>query len=261
MWPNLIAAFQILLMRKLFSAYLCILSLNSFAQNKPVIYQQQSWAGYFLQVKFSKHWGIGFDSEIHTNDNYFNGFSQVTFRLAGTYYNNKQNKFSVGYGYSDFFPGENHKYISIPEQFAWQQYQWYHYSKKTKLMQWVRIEEKFKNDVIDNYTAANSYTLTYKARYNIFYQISLNKKGMIPRSLSLAMGNELYLYYGPHIQNQVFDQNRIFLGFSYLVNAHDNLQFGVMNILQKDVSGNQFKDNNVLRISFFQNIGLIRHSE
>ena len=128
-------------------------------------------------------------------------------------------------------------------------------------MQWVRIEEKFKNDVIDNNTAAGTYTLTYKARYNFFYQVSLNKKGFVPKSLALAMGDELYLYYGPHIQNQVLDQNRVFLGFSYLVNAHDNLVFGVMNILQEDVSGTQFKDNNVLRVSFFQNIGLIKHAE
>ena len=238
-----------------------MLSLYSSAQNKPVIFQQQSWAGYSPQVKFSTHWGTWFDSEIHTNDHYFNAFSQATFRLGGTYYNNKQNKFTVGYGYTDFFPGDNHQYISIPEHFVWQQYQWFHYFKKSKLMQWVRLEEKYINDVIDNYSSANTYTLTYKARYNIFYQISLNKKGMIAKSLSLAMGDEFYLYYGPHIQNQVFDQNRIFLGFSYLVNAHDNLQFGVMNILQEDVSGKQFKDNNVLKVSFFQNIGLIKHSE
>jgi len=248
-------------MRKFFFVSLYLLSLNSFAQKKPVIFQQQTWAGYFPQVKLSKHIGLWFDSEIHTNDNYFSGFSQATFRLGGTYYNNKLNKFTVGYGYTDYFPGDNHQFISISEHFAWQQYQWFKYYKKSKLMQWVRLEEKFKNDVIDNYTAANTYTLTYRVRYNFFYQLSLNKKGLIPKSLALALGDELYLYYGPHIQNQVFDQNRVFIGFSYLVNAHDYLVFGLNNILQEDVSGTQFKDNNVLKISFFQNIGHIKRAE
>ncbi|MCW3088231.1 MAG: hypothetical protein JWQ78_1617, partial [Sediminibacterium sp.] len=230
------------------------------AQHKPVVYQQQSWVGYYPQVKFSKHWGLWFDSEIHTNDHYFNGFSQATFRLAGTYYNNRLNKFTVGYGYTDFFPGENHAFVSIPEHFAWQQYQWYHNTRKHKLMQWLRLEERFKNDVVDNYTAADTYTFTYRARYNVYYQLPLTKKGLVAHSLAVAMGDELYLYYGPRVQNHVFDQNRVFLGLSYAVNGHDNLVLGVMNMLQEDLSG-QFKDNNVLRLSFFQNVGTVRHVE
>ena len=242
-------------MRTLFISLLLLFSLYATAQNKRVLYQEQTWLGYSPQIKLSKHWGLWFDSEIHTNDHYFNGFSQATFRVAGTYYNRKNNKFTGGYGYTDFFPGENHAYISIAEHFAWEQYQWFRNTKKTKLMQWVRVEEKFKKNVVDNYTAADNSTLVYKARYNILYQISLSSKGMVPKALALSMGDELYLYYGPHVNNHLFDQNRIFIGLSYSVNAHDNLQVGVMNMLQEDLSG-QFKDTNVLRFSFFQNIDL-----
>lgn len=128
-------------------------------------------------------------------------------------------------------------------------------------MQWVRLEEKIKKDVLDNHTAADTYTFLYRLRYNFFYQISLNRKGMIPKALSVAFGDELYLYYGPHVNNHLFDQNRVFAGFSYAVNAHDNLVFGVMNLLQQDLSGNQFRDNNVLRISFFENIGYSKRPE
>lgn len=233
-----------------------LFSLHSFAQNKPVIYQQQSWAGWFPQVKFSQHWGIWFDSELHTNDHYFNGFSQTAFRLGLSYYNNKGNKFTVGYGYADYFPGENHQFVSIPEHHSWEQYQWFHNSKKQKLMQWLRLEQKFKGNVIDDHTPPTDYTLSYKLRYEIFYTLSLTKRGIIPGSLSLAAGNELYLYYGPHIPNHLFDQNRIFLGFSYAVNAHDNLVFGVSNIFQENGSGTGYMDMNVLRLSLFQNITL-----
>jgi hypothetical protein len=69
------------------------------------------------------------------------------------------------------------------------------------------------------------------------------------------MGDEIYLYYGPRVANHLFDQNRVFIGFSYAVNAHDNLVFGMMNMFQEDQSGNQYKNNNVLRLSLFQNIG------
>ncbi len=236
--------------------FLPFFTLPAGAQDKPVSYVQQSWIGWYPQVKFSKHWGAWFDSELHTTDHYFNGFSQGILRLAGTYYNNKGNKFTAGYGYADYFPGDNHKFISIPEHYSWEQYQWFRNTRKHKLMQWLRMEQKFKQNVIDDYTADNSYTLTYKLRYNILYTLSLNKRGLVPGALSLALGNELYLYYGPHISNHLFDQNRVFIGFSYAVNNHDNFVFGVTNIFQENGAGNSYLNNNVLRVSLFQNIGL-----
>ncbi len=246
-------------MRKTLLLFTILFSLQSFAQNKPVAYLQQSWLGYYPQIKLSQHWGLWFDSEIHTTDHYFNGVSQAVFRLAGTYYNKKQNKFTAGYGFTDYLPGDNHKYISIPEHFIWEQYQCYAYPGKSKIMQWFRLEQKFKEDVIDNYTPANTYTLTYKARYNFYCAMPLSKKGLKANTLAVAVGDELYLYYAPHLPNHLFDQNRIFLGFSYAVNSHDNLVFGVMNMYQEDVSGASFKDNNVLRVSLFQNIGMKSH--
>lgn len=226
------------------------------AQSKPVRYEQQAWAGWFPQIRFSKHFGLWADAEIHTADHYFNGFSQATVRLAATYYNNRSNKFTAGYGFTDLFPGENHPDVALQEHFGWEQYQCYHIRQKTKLMQWVRAEQKFRNSAIDSHTASSDYTLTHKLRYNIFYQVALNKKGLVPHALALAMGNELYLYYSPNAHNHLFDQNRIFLGFSYAVNGHDNLVFGITNILQENSAGTAYTNTNVLRVSLFQNFGL-----
>ena len=251
----LIAASHTLMHKRLLLPFL-FFTLHSFSQNKPVVYQQQSWMGWYPQVKFSKHWGTWFDSEIHTSDHYFNGFSQAVFRLAATYYNKKGNKFTAGYGYTDYFPGDNHKFISIPEHHAWEQYQWYKNTKKHKLMQWFRMEQKFKENVIDDYTADNSYTLIYRLRHNIYYTLSLSKRGLVPGALSLAIGNELYLYYGPGSANHLFDQDRVFLGFSYALNSHDNFVLGVTNIFQENAAGTSYLNNNVFRVSLFQNIGL-----
>lgn len=247
-------------MRNVYFLFLLLLSSLAVAQDKPLIYQQQTWISYNPQVKFSRHWGLWFDSELHTSEHYFNGFSQATFRLGGTYFTNKLNKITAGYGYTDYFPGENHAYISLPEHFAWQQYQWYRLINKNRLMQWVRIEEKWKRDVSDNYTLADTYTFIYRVRYQINYQVPLSKEGIVARSLALAMNNELYLYYGPHTQNHIFDQDRVFVGLSYALNANNSVLLGVLNILQEELSG-QFKYNNVLRLSFSQNIGRIRHLE
>lgn len=243
-------------MNRRFILPLLLVSVHAFAQNKPVVYEQQSWAGWYPQVQFSKHWGAWMDAEIHTTDHYFNGFSQAVFRLAASYYNNKGNKFTAGYGYTAYFPGDNHPFITIPEHFGWEQYQWFSSNKKQKLMQWLRLEQKFKNDIIDDHTLATTYSFSHKLRYNIFYLLSLSKRGMVPKSISLALGDELYLYYEPNGHNHLFDQNRVFLGLSYALNAHDILVIGVNNIFQENGAGTVYINNNVLRVSLFQNIHL-----
>jgi hypothetical protein len=231
------------------------LPLALFAQQKSVVYEQQFWLGYNANIKLNSRWGIWLDGEIHTNDNYFNNFSQYTLRFAGTYFLKNNNKFTAGYGYTDYLPGEGHKNISIPEHQLWQQFQWFNNVSKHKLMQWVRLEQKWKENVLNDSTAANDYTNTYKFRYNIFYSLPLSKRGFNPKSLSLAFIDELYLYYGATIANHIFDQNRIFIGLSYAVNKHDNFVFGYMNIQQQNPAATQLRISSVIKATLFLNLG------
>ena len=225
------------------------------AQQKSVVYEQQIWPGYNANIKFNGMWGIWVDGELHTNDHYFNNFSQFTLRFAATYFLKNNNKFTAGYGITDYLPGDGHKNIAIPEHQLWQQFQWFNNTTKHKLMQWVRLEQKWKENVLNDSTAADDYTNTYKLRYNFFYTLSLNKNGFHPNALSLAFGDELYLYYGATISNHIFDQNRVFVGFSYAVNKHDNFVFGYMNIEQQNSAATQLKISSVIKATLFLNIG------
>jgi hypothetical protein len=229
--------------------------LALFAQQKQVVYEQQIWLGYNANIKFNSRWGIWLDGEIHTTDNYFNNFSQLTLRFAGTYFLKNKNKFTAGYGYSNNFPIDGQSKISIPEHFIWEQFQWFNNGTKHKLMQWLRLEQKWKENLLNDSTVAGSYTNTNKLRYNIFYQLPLSKKGFIPKSLSLAFGDELYLYYGSTIANHVFDQNRVFIGFSYALNKHDNFVFGYQNILQQNAAATTLKISSIIKGTLFLNIG------
>jgi hypothetical protein len=222
---------------------------------KPVQYEQQTWAGYNINYKLHPRWGLWLDGEVHTKDHFFNEYSQMTFRFAGSYYLKNKNRFSAGYGFTDFFPGDNHKQIAIPEHFLWQQFQFFMNTSKHKLMNWVRVEEKWKANVLNDSTTAGSYTNYYKLRYNVFYQLPLSRDGFAPKTLSLALGDEIYLYYGPTLSNHVFDQNRLFLGFNYALNKHDNLVFGYLNILQQNQAGTQYKNSSILKATMFWNFG------
>lgn len=222
---------------------------------KTVVYEQQIWPGYNANIKFNSRWGIWLDGEVHTNDHYVHHFSQFTLRFAGTYFLKNNNKFTAGYGYTDFFPNEGHKNFSIPEHFTWQQFQWFNNTSKHKLMQWVRTEEKWKENQLNDSTLANDFVSTYKIRYNVFYTLPLSNKGFASKSLSFALGDELYLYYSPTLSNHVFDQNRVFVGFSYAVNKHDNFVFGYLNIQQQNTSATQLKISSIIKATLFLNIG------
>ena len=226
------------------------------AQTKQTAYSNQIWYGYYPQFKLSKHWGLGSDWELHSKEIFFDNFSRSVFRLAVTYYVTDVTKITAGYCYINDYPADNHLFVSLPEHQGWQQLQWFTYYRKKKLMQWLRLEERYKRNVMDNYTLADSYTFSYRARYNFFYQLPLSKKGIVAHSLSAVIGDELYINFGKNIVNNYFDQNRIFLGLSYAVNAHDNLVFGYMNLFQQLAAGNQYKSMNVIRLSFFQNVDL-----
>ncbi|HVZ25698.1 MAG TPA: DUF2490 domain-containing protein [Sediminibacterium sp.] len=223
------------------------------AQSHPLTSSFQSWAGYYPQVRFSKHWGVWVDMELHSGDAYA-GVSQSVFRLAGTWYNNRNNKFTAGYGHTQYYQGTGK--VAVPEDFSWQQYQWYTRPGRSKIMQWLRLEQKWKRNTIADKELAPGSQFSWKLRYEIFATLPLSKRGLVPGSLAIALGNEIYLYDAPGQPNHFFDQNRVFTGFSLAVNSHDNLVFGCTHILQENSAANQFKYLNVLRLSFFENIRL-----
>ena len=231
-----------------------ICTASALSQQKKYTYGNQIWYGYYPQFRLSNRWGIWNDWELHSKENFVEGTSQIVFRLAATYYFLSGNKLTAGYGYSNAYPGDNHLYISQPEHFGWQQMQWYNSFRKKKLMQWLRLEERYKRHVIDNYTLADYYDFTYRARYEAYYQMPLSKAGISRHHFSLTLGEEIYINFGKSIINNYFDQNRVSCGFSYMVNNHDNLVLSYMNLFQQLASGNQYKNFNVIRLSFFQNL-------
>ena len=76
---------------------------------------------------------------------------------------------------------------------------------------------------------------------------------MTEHHLSAVISDELYINFGKNIVNNYFDQNRVFLGAGYMVNRNDNLVVGYMNIFQQQPTGNQYKQLNVIRLSYFGN--------
>ncbi|MBC7904538.1 MAG: DUF2490 domain-containing protein, partial [Gemmatimonadaceae bacterium] len=173
-----------------------------------------------------------------------------------TYYVNDAAKLTAGYAFVNFFPSDNHKKISQPEHRIWQQFQWHTKFQRNRLMQWFRLEERFRRKIKNDSTLSDGYLFNYRVRYNVWYEIPFGKKGVVPGAVSLVLNDEVHVNFGKEIVYNYFDQNRFFLGLKYQFSEHNNIQAGYMNIFQQLAAGNQYRSTHAARIFFFQNLDL-----
>ena len=216
----------------------------------------QLWFGYFNQVRLTNKFGIWSDFHLRTKEEFVNNFSQSIVRLGLTYYVNDVTKLTAGYAYVSIYPADAHKKITQPEHRPWQQIQWHTKYGKKRMMQWVRLEERFRRKILNDSALADGSNFNFRLRYNFWYEVPLSKKGIVPNSLSLVINDEVHVNFGKQIVYNYFDQNRFFVGLKYQLNEHDNLQFGYMNLFQQLSAGNKYRDLHTLRLFYFQNLDL-----
>jgi len=216
----------------------------------------QLWFGYFNQLRFSNKFGAWTDLHLRTKEDFVNDLSQSIIRLGITYYVNDATKLTAGYAYVSHFPADGHKEVTQPENRLWQQIQWHTKYGKKRMMQWFRLEERFRRKILDDSTLADGSSFNYRMRYNFWYDIPLSKKGIVPKSFSFVVNNELHVNFGKQVVYNYFDQNRFFIGLKYQVSEHDNIQFGYMNLFQQLPNGNKYRSIDAIRLFYFQNFDL-----
>ena len=238
----------------LFYIFFFLLHSNLFSQTKQTESKQQTWLGYFNQTRLSNKWGTWTDLHLRTKEDFVSDISQSILRFGLTYYLNDDTKLTAGYAYVSHYPADNHKNVTMPEHRPWQQLQWHTRNPKFRLMQWIRLEERFRRKILNDDELAEGYNFNFRARYNILAQFPLSKKSFQSKTFSFVVNDEVHVNFGKQIVYNYFDQNRFFVGFAFHVNKHDNLQFGYMNVFQQLASGNKYRSNHVARVFYFHNL-------
>ena len=228
------------------------------AQEKQTQQVEQVWMGYLNQTRFSNRWGIWFDAQLRTKEDFVQDLAQSILRPGLTYYLSDATKLTVGYAWVNHFPAEGHQDVSQPEHRPWQQVQWHTRYAKTRTMQWVRLEERFRRKIENDSTLAEGYNFNFRLRYNFLFQVPLTAGEIKPGAVSLILNDEVHINFGKEIVYNYFDQNRFFLGVSYQVNQHDNLQVGYMNLFQQLPAGNRYRTIHAARLFYFHNLDLRR---
>jgi hypothetical protein len=234
--------------------FACSFSLVFSQTNKKTTEVTQIWLGYFNQTRLSNKLGLWGDFGLRTKENFVDNFSQSLARVGLTYYLNDVTKLTAGYGYITHYPAEGHSQVSQVEHRPWQQIQWHNRYAKTRMMQWLRLEERYRQKILNDSTIGKGFSFNYKIRYNLFFEVPFSLKPQ--NKFSFVLNDEVHINFGKQVVYNYFDQNRFFVGFKYNTSQHDNLQLGYMNVFSQLASGNSYRNNHVIRLFYFQNLDL-----
>ena len=226
-------------------AFFLLIPITLNAQHKTV-HDNLLWAGYYNTIQLNNHLSIVSDAQVRSRD-WVNQWSQMLVRSGLSYSFN--NKLVIAGGMAFF---KNAQYINKllflkNEWRPWQEFSYQIKFSKTDLIQRLRTEQRFLQQVLDN-KLTGRYQYVFRVRYRIDWQLPLNE------DLKFGLGNEV-LVNPMYIQNnRFFDQNRTFAGINFTVSSSTSLQFQYLKIFQWRSNLSEFEDQNIIRLNVNQKI-------
>lgn len=217
------------------------------------------WIGWLNQTKLTDKWSLYLDAHFRTADHLIDGHSFNIYDAGISYFIRPQVKLTAAYGYIHEFPAAGHKLISRPEHRPWQQLQWNTRYGKQRMMQWIRVEERFRRKVSNDSVLGSGYNFNWRLRHLLLYEVPLSKHAFEPGTFAWVISNEVFLNMGHEVVNNIFDQNRFFTGLRLQVNRHDYVQIGYLNLFQPTSTPGEYKDQHVLRMYYYQQLDWSKH--
>lgn len=237
-----------------FPVYLLFTLFPTFLfSQKTVTTDQQTWVAFFSQARLSERWGLWFDGHFRLKDDFFGAPATAIFRPGITYYAYDDLRLTAGYAFINHFPAEGHEDISRPEHRPWQQVQWFSKFPQIRLMNWVRLEERFQRKILNSSELDEGYIFNWRVRYNLAAFFPLTKKGFAPGGLQFLLNDEAHVAFGKNVVYNHFDQNRFFAALVWQISEHAQLQGGYMNVFVQQASGDRFRNIHAIRLFYFHN--------
>jgi hypothetical protein len=240
--------------RLLALSFLLMIFFVSNAQVKNIVTNEQLWFGYFNQTRLTDRSGIWLDPQLRLTENFVDRASISILRAGYIYFLNDNVRLTAGYGYITAYSGSD-EVPNIPEHRPWQQIQWFDKRKHFTMMQYVRLEERFRRKSIGT-ELLDDYLFTYRFRYNIAFTIPLKAGGVQPKTPFAFVNNEILINAGKEVVNNYFDQNRFFAGVGYQFTKSLNAQIGYLNVFVAQPVPYTFTNAHAVRVFVFHNLDL-----
>jgi hypothetical protein len=240
--------------KKYFTYFVVFLALASteVSAQKEIERRDQTWLGYFNQTRFTKRSGLWLDLHYRLTGDFIDERSINIARIGYIYYVSDQVRITAGYSAARHF---SHA-AGVPnttEHRPWQQIQWFDKKKGFNLMQWFRVEQRYRPKISEG-EATNDYNFNWRLRYNFALTLPLRGNVVAPKTPFLFFNNEVHINAGKSIVNNYFDQNRLFTGLGYQFTSHLNAHLGYMYVFQQQAAPGRFLHINAIRLFVFHNL-------
>ncbi|MBL4675999.1 MAG: DUF2490 domain-containing protein [Mucilaginibacter sp.] len=215
-------------MKKLLKIILLLILLSPvklFAQEN----RFSGWAAWFHTQRFGKHWGMSFDGQFRSADE-FNYLQNILLRPSVNYYFDGNKMAALGYAYvtANGRDAAGNKTFR-PESRTWEQLIINHKIGKTSTLQHrLRLEQRY----LGNTTNKNDHYFAQRFRYFARAVVPLgNDSTTFTKGPFLGLQNEVFF----NVQNKAkvnkhfFDQNRAYVAFGYRLHKKMDLEVGYMN--------------------------------
>lgn len=235
----------------------CLVSFQSAIGQKNTDHREQAWLGYFNQTRFTKHSGLWVDLHFRMTGDFINEPATNITRFGYVYYISDQVRVSAGHAFVRSYSKTNPDFT---EQRPWQQIQWFEKKNGLSLMQIFRVEERYR-PIISAGEVTDDYNFNWRFRYNFAMTIPLKGKSVVAKTPFLFLNDEVHVNAGKHIGNNIFDQNRLFIGLGYQFTSKINAHLGYLNVFQQLPGDRNFVSIDAVRLFVFHNIDLRKNLE
>lgn len=234
-----------------------IFSSHLIAQ-KRIENQKLIWYGYYNQLKWNDKWSL--NSEIQER-HFYNPVAQHQLVFRSNLDRVIKGDWNISAGMTLFLQSPNDpnsdSNLMVPELRLD-----IGFSNKQKIglltiSHRYKAEARFFHDVANERLVGGFRFSNFRFRYQLGLDFPLWKEET-KEKLLLRLKDEIMFNAGRKIVENTFDQNRIYLGLNYKINANCAIEVGYLNWFQQQKNGIDFYDRDIIRFSVFHIIHLKR---
>ncbi len=203
------------------------------------------WAGYNNTIRFNKKWSLVNDLQVRTKD-WADKWLLYAIRTGLSYNINDNAAVTAGFTVFESAQYEGNDFFFKNEWRPWEQVSYQLKLKKINLLQRLRTEQRFLQQVVNN-RKTNIYQYIFRLRYRFEWQFPLTEN-----TITLIAGNEILVNPGYLNNSLFFDQNRTFAGINFKLSTTTNLQCQYIKIFQWRSTTSVLEDQNAFRVNVYQ---------
>ncbi|HEV8084430.1 MAG TPA: DUF2490 domain-containing protein [Chitinophagaceae bacterium] len=203
------------------------------------------WAGYGNAIRFNNKWSLLNDVQVRTN-HWADKWLLYAIRTGLSYSINDNAAVTAGFTLFKSAQYEGSDLFFKNEWRPWEEVSYKIKIKKINLLQRLRTEQRFLQQVINN-RKANIYKYIFRLRYRFEWQFPLTQN-----TIKLIAGNEILVNPGYLNSSLFFDQNRTFAGINFKLSTTTSLQCQYTKIFQWRSTTSVLEDQDVLRVNVYQ---------